>query len=65
MRVKILRERVSAWIEAPRAVEETVAKLTQLLRELTVTFHGGYVRGDFNLWSDIDFIVVSPIFEKH
>jgi len=44
-------------------VEAYAAELRASLGGVTVIPHGSYARGDFNLWSGVDLIVVSEKFE--
>lgn len=41
-------------------------KLTEVLRSklgrVTVVLYGSYARGDFNLWSDVDIVIISDKF---
>ena len=39
-------------------------KLRRRLGKLTMILYGSYARGDFNLWSDIDVIIVSEHFKS-
>ena len=61
--MRVPRERVRAWLEALEAVESYAKELQASLGRVTVILHGSYARGDFNLWSDIDLIVVSERFD--
>lgn len=54
--MEIIRERV----ETRRRVIERVREWASSLRlRSTVALIGSYARGDFNLWSDIDVVVIS------
>lgn len=59
----VLRARAE---ERERAIEE-VRRYVESLRarwgKVTAVLYGSYARGDFNLWSDIDVIVISERFE--
>ena len=46
-------EQLKRWVERLRA----------RLGKATVILYGSYARGDFNLWSDVDVIIVSEAFE--
>lgn len=48
------RERASVIEEARRFAEE----LSKVFGGLAAILYGSYARGDFNLWSDVDLIVV-------
>ena len=37
-------------------------ELERLLGPVTVILYGSYARGDFNAWSDVDLVIVSPGF---
>jgi len=55
-------------IEARRKLREQVARdasswAAELPFRLTAILVGSYARGDFNLWSDIDILLVSEDFE--
>ncbi len=61
-RSKIVKERIE---EQRRIIEETfrIANLLKkVLGKVTVILYGSYVRGDFNLWSDVDIIIISDKF---
>ncbi len=61
--MRLPRSRVQAWLEALDKAEITAERLADRLGMATVILHGSYARGDFNLWSDIDLIIVSERFE--
>ena len=44
--------------EKSRTINEVSEFSKQLKQECTVVLIGSYARGDFNLWSDIDLLVV-------
>ncbi len=60
--MKIPRKRVEAWLEALEKARKVGENLAKSLGRVTVILHGSYARGDFNLWSDIDLLVVSDAF---
>jgi predicted nucleotidyltransferase len=60
--VRIPVERFVKRIETLRIVEEYAVKLQKTLGRVTVILFGSYARGDYNVWSDIDIIVVSEGF---
>lgn len=37
---------------------------SKLKGPITAILVGSYARGDFNVWSDVDIVIVSPLFEK-
>ncbi len=51
-----LRMREEAIARARRYVEEAASRLGPL----TAILVGSYARGDFNRWSDVDVLIVSP-----
>jgi len=57
------RRRIKAWLEALHKASAAAERLASKLGKITVILHGSYARGDFNLWSDIDVIVVSERFK--
>ncbi len=61
--VRIPRERFRNWLKALDRAEEYATRLRERLGRVTVILHGSYARGDFNLWSDIDLVVVSSRFK--
>ena len=60
--VRIPAERFQRWVEVLRCVEEYSRRLRERLGKVAVILHGSYARGDFNLWSDVDLIIVSEAF---
>lgn len=60
--MRLPKRRVEAWLEALDKAALTAERLEAALGRVTVILHGSYARGDFNLWSDIDLIVVSERF---
>ncbi len=63
---KGLRELLKRRDEERRAVinraRQFSLKLREKLGEVTVLLYGSYARGDFNLWSDVDLLIISPSF---
>ena len=51
-----------------RKVVDSLTRYSHILRKtlgkVTVVLYGSYARGDFNIWSDIDVIVVSNAFRN-
>ena len=39
-------------------------RLKKKLGKVTVVLYGSYARGDFNLWSDVDILLISDAFEN-
>lgn len=61
---KLLKERVTQRNEVIKKLYEIIDPLKDRLGKVTVILYGSYARGDFNLWSDIDIIVISEHFSK-
>ena len=59
----VLRERVERRSRVLRLLREYSAVLKRVFGMVTVILYGSYARGDFNVWSDVDVIVVSSVFE--
>ncbi len=62
MPVIIPARRIREWETLLKEAEEFARSVARKLAPATVILHGSVVRGDFNLGSDIDVIVVSPRF---
>jgi predicted nucleotidyltransferase len=62
--VKIPRNRFEEWIKVLRLVDDYAKLLRKRFERMTVILHGSFARGDFNLWSDIDLIIVSEKFNN-
>lgn len=60
--MRVPPERLRRWIEVLDLVEGYARLLRRRLGPVAVVLHGSYARGDFNLWSDVDVIVVSPAY---
>lgn len=63
-RVRIPRSRFDQWLKVLDIVEDYSRKLREELGRVTVILYGSYARGDYNLWSDIDLLVVSEKFRN-
>ena len=61
---RVLRERRKIQEEVLTTACRFVEKLHKRLGRVTVILHGSYARGDFNLWSDVDLIVISDAFRN-
>ena len=61
--VRIPRRRFEEWLRTLDLVEEYSRRLREKLGRVTVVLYGSYARGDYNLWSDIDIIIVSERFQ--
>ena len=60
--VKIPKERIREWLNALDTAKRYADQLHEALGPVTVLLHGSFARGDFNLWSDIDLIIISSRF---
>ncbi len=60
---KVLQERIKAREEAIEAVKAFAQGLSSRLGKCSVIVYGSYARGDFNLWSDVDVLVISDAFQ--
>ncbi|WP_244403828.1 nucleotidyltransferase domain-containing protein [Pyrolobus fumarii] len=56
------RSRLEEWLRILEEVEGAAARLAARIGRVSVLLHGSYARGDFNLWSDVDLIIVSEVF---
>ncbi len=61
---KVLRERKRVQEEVLDTARRFVEELRRRLGKVTVILYGSYARGDFNLWSDVDIIVISDAFRN-
>ena len=61
-RVRVPRERVEEWLCVLDEVERAASRLAEVLGRVSVLLHGSFARGDFNLWSDVDLVLVSEVF---
>ncbi len=61
--VRIPARRFQQWINVLGEVEKYSHLLKEKLGKTTVILHGSYARGDYNLWSDVDLIVISKAFQ--
>lgn len=59
---EVLKERARRRGEVVEMVRAYAEKLGEKLGGVSVVLFGSYARGDFNLWSDIDVIIVSESF---
>ena len=60
----MLRERKRIQEEVLATARKFVEELRRRLGKVTVILYGSYARGDFNLWSDVDLIVISDAFRN-
>jgi len=60
--VEILRRRFMEWLSVVRSIDEYSQVLQTRLGRVSIILHGSFARGDFNMWSDIDLIIVSEKF---
>ncbi|MFP3264973.1 MAG: nucleotidyltransferase domain-containing protein [Acidilobus sp.] len=58
----IIRARRAERERAIGELREYASRLRARLGRLSMALYGSYARGDFNLWSDVDVIVVSERF---
>ena len=56
--VRAIEERLRKREEVIKAVRGFALKASQALGPLTAILYGSYARGDFNLWSDVDVLLV-------
>jgi len=61
---KILEERKKERERVINEVKEFAEVVRKKLGKVTVVLYGSYVRGDFNLWSDVDILLISDAFEN-
>ncbi len=59
---KALQDRKKAREEVIAAVKDFAQGLPPRLGKCSVFLYGSYARGDFNLWSDVDVLVISDAF---
>lgn len=57
---RVIEKRIREW---RRVVEKARSWALSLRLEATVVLVGSYARGDFNVWSDVDIVIVSPAFK--
>ena len=62
--VRIPLKRINSWLEALNRVEKFSLNVSRKIGRTTIILYGSYARGDFNLWSDIDLVVVSNQFAR-
>ncbi len=62
MPVRIPAERLREWLRVLDSVEEYARLVEARLGRAAVILYGSFARGDFNLWSDVDMLVVSDAF---
>lgn len=60
--VRIPRDRLVEWLNTISVVDDYTHKIVEKLGKLTAILHGSHARGDFNIWSDIDLIILSEKF---
>ncbi|MCC6046120.1 MAG: nucleotidyltransferase domain-containing protein [Ignisphaera sp.] len=56
---KVIEERVREREEAVRGAREFAVCVSQKLGKVTAILFGSFARGDFNVWSDIDVLIVA------
>ncbi|BAN90276.1 nucleotidyltransferase domain-containing protein [Aeropyrum camini] len=60
--MRVPRERFDEWLSALEKARMAASRIVEHLGDATVILFGSFARGDFNRWSDIDLLVVSPRF---
>ncbi len=60
---RVPRRRVEEWLRVLNEISTLPSKLVERLGKVTLILYGSYARGDFNLWSDVDLLVISERFE--
>jgi len=60
---EILEERKRKREEVIEEVKRFAEEVKRKLGKVTVVLYGSYARGDFNLWSDIDVLLISDKFK--
>ncbi|MGB9729629.1 MAG: nucleotidyltransferase domain-containing protein [Thermoprotei archaeon] len=61
---KILKERKKQRNSIIKEVRTFAKKVKRKLGKVTIVLYGSYVRGDFNLWSDVDILIISEAFNN-
>jgi len=60
---RLVSERERERSRVIREAANLASSLRELLGKVTVLLYGSYSRGDFNLWSDIDVLIISEGFK--
>lgn len=63
MPVRIPERRIREWLDVLDSLVEYARLVESKIGPATLILYGSFARGDFNLWSDVDVIVVSDAFE--
>ena len=58
----VIRKRGAEGERVINELRDYAAKLRGRFGRLTVILYGSYARGDFNLWSDVDVLIISGHF---
>lgn len=61
---EIIREKSIQQKKELNNLDEWAKKVKTVLGPCTIILFGSYARGDFNLWSDLDLLLVSDYFES-
>ncbi len=61
--MRLPERRIREWLSVLDSLAEYARLVGSRLGPATVILYGSFARGDFNLWSDVDVIVVSNVFE--
>lgn len=60
---KVLDERRRLRQEVLADLAQACGKMRAKLGKLAIILYGSYARGDFNVWSDVDILIISEAFE--
>lgn len=63
--VEVAEERRRMKAAALESARRFVELAEEVLGPVTAVVVGSYARGDFNAWSDVDLLVVSPNFDRN
>ena len=63
MPVRIPEKRIREWINVLDSLVEYARLVGYRLGPVSIILYGSFARGDFNLWSDVDVLIVSDAFE--
>lgn len=63
MPVRIPEKRIREWLNVLDSLVEYARLVGYRLGPVSIILYGSFARGDFNLWSDVDVLIVSDAFE--
>ncbi|MCS7129609.1 MAG: nucleotidyltransferase domain-containing protein [Candidatus Caldarchaeum sp.] len=63
--MEVVEERRRMKRAALESAAKAVERMEQVLGPVSAAMVGSYARGDFNRWSDVDLVVVSPNFDQN